>query len=133
MSPCIRNGSCGWGPSWPKATVYVTARGDDRLLQFDAAKLEHEPSRSLIRVLPSGGKSPVGLQLFAGEHEMLVANSDRFEKADGLVTVLDLDQGSIERTIDAGRFPRGVSPSTDSRTIDVTNSASRSLTRVPIE
>ena len=64
---------------------------------------------------------------------MLVANSDRFEKADGLVTVLDLDQGSIERTIDAGRFPRGVSPSTDSRTIDVTNSASRSLTRVPIE
>ena len=113
--------------------VYVTARGDDRLLQFDAAKLEHEPSRSLIRALPSGGRSPVGLQLFAGEHKMLVANSDRFENADGVVAVLDLDKGSIERTIEAGRFPRGVSLSTDSRTLYVTNFVSRSLTCVPIE
>ena len=64
---------------------------------------------------------------------MLVANSDRFENADGVVAVLDLDKGSIERTIEAGRFPRGVSLSTDSRTLYVTNFVSRSLTCVPIE
>lgn len=111
--------------------VYVTARGDDRVLQFDARALEADPDHALVRALPSGGAAPVGLALFAGDTKLLVADSDRFGFGHGALAVIDLASGRVERKLPALGFPRTVSPSSDGRTLYVTNFNGKAIQAVP--
>jgi DNA-binding beta-propeller fold protein YncE len=96
--------------------VYATARGDNRVLVFDAAALEHNPSHALLQAIPSGGDAPVGLKLFAGGKRLLVANSNRFAGGPGNATVFDLTDpahAKLLQTIPTGAFPRNITSSAD--------------------
>src|SRR6185312_10716436 len=46
------------------ATLYLTARGDNAVLAFDARKLESDREHAFLRSISSGGEAPVGLFLF---------------------------------------------------------------------
>jgi DNA-binding beta-propeller fold protein YncE len=103
--------------------VYVTARGDDRVLVFDAKKLESDPAGAFVRAIPSGGEAPVGLRLFDGGKALLVANSNRFAGGAGNATVIDLsdaDKPVLRQTIKTGEFPRNIAASADGKTLYLT-------------
>jgi len=105
-------------------TVYVTARGDNRVLVFDAAALEHDPNHALLHAIPTGGDAPVGLALFDHDRKLLVANSNRFSGGSGNVTVIDLATDpanpKVVQTIKTGDFPRNITTSADGRSLLVT-------------
>jgi DNA-binding beta-propeller fold protein YncE len=97
-------------------TVYVTARGDDNVLVFDAAALEHDPEHAFLRSLLTNGQAPVGLGLFDHDRKLLVANSNRFSTAPGNATVIDLAdpaKPAFLQTIKTGLFPRNITVSPD--------------------
>jgi DNA-binding beta-propeller fold protein YncE len=101
-------------------TVYVTARGDNTVLVFDTAALEHDPAHAFLRAIDSGGEAPVGLALFDNDHKLLVANSNRFTHSTGNATVIDLADPANPRavqTIHTGDFPRNITASPDGRTL----------------
>jgi DNA-binding beta-propeller fold protein YncE len=109
--------------------VYVTARGDDRVLVFDtkkledARKLEQDSESPLVRAFATGGAAPVGLRLFDGDKRLLVANSNRFAGGAGSATVLDVNAGAkpqVLQTIRTGEFPRNITASPDGRTLYMT-------------
>jgi len=103
--------------------VYVTARGDDRVLVFDTKKLESDPAAAFVRAIPSGGEAPVGLMLFDGGKALLVANSNRFAGGAGNATVIDLSDASkpmLRQTIKTGEFPRNITASADGKTMYLT-------------
>ena len=98
------------------ATVYVTARGDNHVLAFDARALETDPSRAFRLAIPSGGEEPVGLELFNGGKAMLVANANNLTNGQGSIAVFDLSDPSkpvLRQTIKTRQFPRNISPSAD--------------------
>ena len=104
-------------------TVYVTARGDNKVLVFDAAALEGDPGNAFLRAIPSGGEAPVGLALFDHDRKLLVANSNRFTNGPGNATVIDLADPAKPtnlQTIKTGQFPRNVTASPDGRTLLLT-------------
>ena len=104
-------------------TVYVTARGDNKVLAFDTAALEHDPAHAFLRAIPSGGDAPVGLALFDHDRKLLVANSNRFANGPGSVTVIDLSDPSkptVIQTIHTGDFPRNITTSADGRSLLLT-------------
>ena len=104
-------------------TVYVTARGDDNILVFDAAALEHDPAHAFLRSIPTGGVAPVGLALFDHDTKLLVANSNRFLSGPGNATVIDLsdpDKAGVVQTIKTGLFPRNITASPDGRSLLLT-------------
>ena len=105
-------------------TVYVTAQGDNKILVFSAAALEHDPEHALLRAIDSGGEAPVGLALFDHDRKLLVANSNRFTDGPGNATVIDLtvapDKQPIIQTIKTGDFPRTITVSPDARTLLLT-------------
>ena len=94
-------------------TVWVAARGDDKVLAFSSALLESDPAHAFIGARDSGGKAPVGLALFADGKRLAVANSNRFAgaKATGNLALLDSSpSGSAPTTILAATyFPRSIS------------------------
>lgn len=105
------------------AMVYVTARGDNKVLVFDAKRLETDAEHAFLRAIPSGGEAPVGLKLFDGGKMLLVANSNRFAGGPGNATVVDLsDAGKpvLRQTIKTGEFPRNIRSSADERTLYLT-------------
>jgi DNA-binding beta-propeller fold protein YncE len=105
------------------ATVYVTARGDNRVLTFDAKALEADPAHGFRQAIPTGGEAPVGLALFNGGKAMLVANSNRFANGQGNATVLDLSEAAkpvLRQTINTGTFPRNIRVSPDGTRIYLT-------------
>ena len=104
-------------------TVYVSARGDDTILVFDAAALEHDPDHAFLRAIPSNGLAPVGLALFDHDRKLLVANSNQFSIAPGNATVMDISDPSkfkFLQTINAGAFPRNITVSPDGRSLLLT-------------
>jgi len=104
-------------------TVYVTARGDDNVLVFDAAALEHNPEHAFLRAIPTGGVAPVGLALFDNDRKLLVANSNRFLSGPGNATVIDLSdpaKAAVVQTIKTGEFPRNITASPDGRSLLLT-------------
>src|SRR5215469_9398104 len=104
-------------------TVYVTARGDDAILIFDAAALEHDPEHALVRTLETNGIAPVGLALFDHDRKLLVANSNRFSFGPGNATVIDLSdpaKPSFLQTIKTGLFPRDIAVAPDGRSMLLT-------------
>jgi len=105
------------------ATLYLTARGDNAVLAFDARKLETDREHAFLRSIPSGGEAPVGLFLFDGGKSMLVANSNRFAKGNGNAAVFDLSDPAkpvLRQTIKTGEFPRNISASPDGSTLYLT-------------
>ena len=103
------------------AMVYVTARGDNRVLAFDAKKLESDPEHALVRAIASGGDAPVGLRLFADGKAMLVANSNRFAGGPGNAAVFDMTgEPVLRQTIKTGAFPRNITCSADGKTLYLT-------------
>lgn len=104
-------------------TLYVTARGDNAVLAFDAAKLESDRQHAFLRAIPSGGDAPVGLRLFAGGKTLVVADSNRFDGGSGKVAVFDLSDAAkpvLRQTIETGAFPRNITTSADGGTLYVT-------------
>jgi DNA-binding beta-propeller fold protein YncE len=128
-----------------RPTLWVTARGDNRVLAFDTALLESETSadtqgRALIGAASSGGTAPVGLALFGGGQYLAVANSNRFQpNAPGNVALLKLTadaQGNyaatVVETLDTdGMFPREINVGADDATLYVTNFLSRDFLVIP--
>ena len=106
-------------------TIWVAARGDDRVLAFSAALLESDPAHALLGTGSSGGKTPVGLALFADGRRLAVANSNRFNgpKATGNLALLDADMRvpTVTDTVAATYFPRSVSVAGDGRTLFLTD------------
>lgn len=104
-------------------TIYVTARGDNKVLAFNAAALENDPGNALLRAIPTGGEAPVGLALFDDDRKLLVANSNRFTNGPGSATVIDLAdpaKTTILQTIRTGQFPRNITTSPDGKTLLLT-------------
>lgn len=113
--------------------LYTTARGDNKVLEFDTEKLERDPNKSLLRALETGGTAPVGLALFAGGRKLLVANSNRFDGGTGSASVIDLESGSVTQTFKAGDFPRNITLSPDGKTLYLTEFLSGTLLAIPVE
>ena len=97
--------------------LYVTARGDDRVLEFDSAKIVSDPQNALLRALETGGEAPVGLKLFDRDTKLLVANSNRFAGWNGSAAVIDLSTGKVVQKIKTGEFPRNIGASADGKTL----------------
>jgi DNA-binding beta-propeller fold protein YncE len=94
--------------------VWITARASDALIGFSAARLLTQPSTALKAVVRVGFE-PVGLALYDGGTEAVVANSARFESsaAPQNLTVVDLGAALAGRSpivawIAAGTFPREI-------------------------
>ncbi len=103
--------------------VYVTARGDNRVLVFDAKAMERDRSHAFLRAIDSGGAAPVGLKLFDGGKALLVANSNRFAGGPGNAAVFDLSDPTkpvLRQTIKTGAFPRNITSSADGATLYLT-------------
>ncbi len=113
------------------ATLWVSAREDDRILAFDSKLLELDPDGALIGHLPSGGAAPVGIQLFARDRLLAVANSNRYDPNDaGNLAILDVTEPSamaLIKTLPAGAFAREVSVGADDATLYLTNANSRTF------
>jgi DNA-binding beta-propeller fold protein YncE len=110
--------------------LWVTARGDNRVLAFDTAKLEMDPDKALIGYANTGGAAPVGLALFYNEKFLAVANSNRFDDGEANATILSIaDQASINvvATISTGKFPRELTVGSDDATLYLTNFDSASF------
>jgi 6-phosphogluconolactonase (cycloisomerase 2 family) len=115
--------------------LFVSARGDDRILTFDPRVLEQDPEHAFLRSIPSGGSAPVGMRLVANDRFLAVANSNRFAGANGNLAILDLVDDSRTtqpRILPAGGFPRNLSLSADRSTLFLTNYTSRSLEVIQI-
>lgn len=102
--------------------VYVTARGDNKVLVFDIRKLETDPNHAFVRAFDSGGEAPVGLKLFDDSKKLLVANSNRFRGGNGNAAVFDVsgEKPTLLQTIKTGEFPRNISASPDGSTLYLT-------------
>jgi hypothetical protein len=112
------------------ATIWVSARGDDRVLAFSAARLESTPDEALLGYAATGGTAPVGLALFHGDRLLAVANSNRFNTGAANLAILDVadpTEASVVQTICTGLFPREVTVGSDDATLYLTNFDSNAL------
>jgi DNA-binding beta-propeller fold protein YncE len=117
--------------------AYVTARADNVVNVYDAAKLLSDPTNAKIASVPVG-IAPVGIAVTADGTRIAVADSDRFgtdKLAPGTVTFIDAakvadGQGAVLGTVQAGAFPRELSFLHDG-TLTVTNFRSSNLLLFP--
>jgi hypothetical protein len=126
-------------------TLWVTARGDNRVLAFSEARLENETAadtrgRALIGYAPSGGIAPVGLAVFGGNQYLAVANSNRFQpNVPGNIALLGLTtapngavSAKVLQTLDTdGMFPREIAVGSDDLTLYATNFLSQNFLVIP--
>ena len=61
-----------------ESTLWVAARGDNRVLAFSTGMLEFNPGNALLGYASTGGTAPVGIRLFNNDQLLAVANSNRF-------------------------------------------------------
>ena len=115
------------------SVLFVSARGDDKILAFAPRSLDKAPEHALLRVFPSGGSAPVGIRLFHQDKLLAVANSNRFADSDGTFAILDVSNVSKSssvappKTWPAGGFPRNIGIGQNGATLFLTNYRSRSL------
>jgi DNA-binding beta-propeller fold protein YncE len=103
--------------------LYVSARGDDSVLVFDTAALEHDPEHAFLRSMETNGIAPVGLGLFDHDRKLLVANSNQFSLTPGNATVIDLtdpEKPTFLQTIKTGFYPHDITVSPDGRSMLLT-------------
>jgi DNA-binding beta-propeller fold protein YncE len=112
--------------------LWVSARGDNRVLAFNPTALETDPDHALLGFASTGGIAPVGIALFQHEQLLAVANSNRFPEPTnpGKVTILNVTNPAGARllaTVAAQLFPREVTVGMDDSTLYVTNFSSNQL------
>jgi DNA-binding beta-propeller fold protein YncE len=113
-----------------ESVLWVTARGDDRVLAFSPSLLESNPNNALLGYAASGGTAPVGLRLFDNDELLAVANSNRFNTGIANATILyvaDPATASVIQTISTGLFPREITVGSDDATLYLTNYDSDTL------
>jgi len=115
------------------ATLFVTARNSNAVLEFDTAKLVSDPANARIGSAQTG-TAPVPVAVVNAERMLVIAgNSNRFAAAGSeTLTVLDatkISQGAaaLVGTIAAGAFPREMHVSDDGRTLYLANARSNSV------
>lgn len=116
-------------------TLWVTVRGDDRVLAFDTAKLESDPNNALLGFASTGGTAPVGVRLFHNDQLLAVANSNRFQTGIANATILSVSSPSsanVVATISTGSFPREITVGPDGTTLYLTNFDSDTLQVIQI-
>jgi 6-phosphogluconolactonase (cycloisomerase 2 family) len=109
------------------STLWVSARGDNRVLAFSTGMLETNPGNALLGYADTGGTAPVGLRLFDGGKLLAVANSNRFNTGTANATVLSVAvpaSASVVQTFPTGLFPREITVGSDDRTLYLTNYSS---------
>jgi hypothetical protein len=109
------------------ATLWLSARGDNRVLAFNTALLESNPNNALLGYADTGGAAPVGLQLFHNDQLLAVANSNRFNTGVANATILNVSSpasASVVQTIPTGLFPREITVGPDDATLYLTNYSS---------
>ena len=126
-------------------TVWVTARGSNALLAFDAPKLISNQSAALLASVQVG-TSPVGLRLAgANDRRILTANSDRFATmnpslySNATTGISVVDVGAALRgekatlgQIPTGLFPREMAVSPDGKTILVSDNGSSMVQAIDV-
>lgn len=114
-----------------RGVLWVSARGDNRVLAFSPGMLETNPDNALLGYADSGGTAPVGLTLFHNQQLLAVANSNRFNPgAYGNLTILSVASpytAAVVQTVAAGLFPREVTAGSDDNTLFLTNYTSGSV------
>lgn len=92
-------------------TVWVTARGSNALLAFDADRLTTDPGHALLASVQVG-TAPVGLVLVQGGARIITADSDRFHTAGATtgLTVVDTRAALAGKPAALGRIPTGAFP-----------------------
>lgn len=106
------------------STLWVSARGDNRVLAFSTGMLEINSGNALLGYADTGGTAPVGLRLFDSGKLLAVANSNRFGTGTANATVLSVAvpaSASVVQTIPTGLFPREITVGADGRTLYLTN------------
>jgi DNA-binding beta-propeller fold protein YncE len=124
--------ACGCSPvtvieTKDSSTLYVTARGDNKVLRFSPALLESDPEHAFLGALDSGGDAPVGLHLLSDEKTLVVTNSNRFAEHGGAISIIELANPASIQHVPAGDFPRNITMTQDGKTVFVTNYTSRTL------
>jgi len=115
------------------SSLFVTARGDNAVLQYNAAILPTDPEHSFQRAIPSGGDAPVGLRLFDHDRFIAVANSNRFSDAPGNLAILTAtNTPAVLERLPAGLFPRNISNATSDGELLLTNYTSRTLSLIRV-
>ena len=113
--------------------IYVTARNNNAVLEFDTAKLISDGEHAMVGIAPAGD-APVPVMVVDQGKKLVVGNSNRFAGGDAPESLVVLDAakmkeglGAVLGTIPAGSFPREMAVSTDGRTLFLTNFGSNSL------
>ena len=119
------------------STLWLAARGDNRILAFSTGMLEVNAANALLAYAETGGAAPVGVTLFRGGQFLAVANSDRFGSGSNanlaIISAAYPAGASVVTTVPAGLFPREVNVGTDDSTLYLTNYSSRTLQVVPTQ
>lgn len=124
----------------PRGDVaYVSARDDNMLEAFDTGRLVSDTAHALVGHTPVG-IAPVGVAVVDSGTRVVVTSSNRFGGGANdrqPLTVVDaamLRRGApaVIGTIPAGAFPRELRLTSDSRTLFVTNFASRTLEMIDL-
>jgi DNA-binding beta-propeller fold protein YncE len=112
------------------SALFVSARGDNRILVFSPRLLESDPEHALLHAFSTNGEAPVGIRLFAEDRMLAVANSNRFADAPGAAAIFSISKSrdaTTLQTLAAGGFPRNITLSPDGRSLYLTNYTSRGL------
>jgi DNA-binding beta-propeller fold protein YncE len=113
-----------------ESTLWVAARGDNRVLAFSTGMLEFNPGNALLGYANTGGTAPVGIRLFDNDRLLAVANSNRFNTGTANSTVLFAGvpaSASLLQTTQTGLFPREIWVGPDDATLYLTNYDSDTL------
>lgn len=115
--------------STDQSTLWVAARGDNRVLAFSPSMLETDPNNALLGYASSGGNSPVGIALFHNDELLAVANSARFGGTPNLAIlyVADPATAGVVQTVSTGFFPREVTVGSDDSTLYLTDFGSDAI------
>jgi DNA-binding beta-propeller fold protein YncE len=114
------------------ATVWVTARGENRLEGFKTAKLAGA-SIAAPEISVKVGLAPIGIAVRPDGSQVWVADSNRFgHSRPGSLTAVS-PSGQVLRTVATGVFPRDIGFLPDGKTLVVAQYESKAVQFVPTD